>query len=205
MTAVPMFVALQPDRELTQFLNDCKSRTQEMVGDQLYLGDPPHLTLYLAAFENPERVIDELSILTLPTITGELVGWHVFEADVLTGRNTLVCEIDAADKGKLRQVQAALIRRLAPLRDVSATLERYKGKLNNLSKERQKAVERVGFPFVGDDWQPHFSVGSILPKDWPPVWNELESLSPKRAFSCPQLKLYRLEGTHPVLVNTFDL
>ena len=207
MSSVPLFIALQPDLALTQFLLDAKERTRNQVGDQLYLSDPPHLTLYLAYFADITAVQHHIQALadTLQPVVGNLHGWHVFENDVLTSRNTLTCQIDPAAIPQVRATQAAVIAALSPLRDVARTRERYAARLDQLSPERQQAVETVGFPFIGDDWQPHFSVGSILPGDWPLVWADLQSTPPSGAFSCPQLKLYQLEGVTPRLVDTFPL
>jgi len=201
----PMFIALEPDPRLTQFLLDAKARAHRLVGDQLYLSDPPHLTLYLAYFDAVEPVLERLHTLKLPKIQGQILGWHIFEADVLTGRNTLVCEIDPRDKPALRGIQQQVIDAIHLLRDPDATANRYAKSRANLSIERQQAIDQVGFPFIGEDWQPHFSVGSILPNDWPPVWHELEPTPPPREFACPLLKLYRLDGITPVLVQAFDI
>lgn len=203
----PYFVALLPDAPLSDLLLECKQRTRELAGDQLYLSDPPHLTLYVGLFEPAAPLLDALdeAVRGMRTPSGTLAGWHVYEADPLTGRVTLTCAIRPGDSWAFRATQAAVIDAIAPLRDADACRARYAVRMHVLSPERRDAVERVGFPFVGDDWQPHLSVASIDPPAWPTVWDALRERDPRFGFACPRLGLFRLDGVTPVPVTEWAL
>ncbi|VTS04947.1 2'-5' RNA ligase family protein [Tuwongella immobilis] len=207
MSLAASFLALQPDPELTEFLRHAKDRVLTLAGEQLYRSDPPHLTVYLAYFADLSQVETRLRALASDwsPFSGNLRGWHVFENDPLTTRNTLVCQIDSDALPMLRSLQSAVIDAIAPLRNHLATHARYANRWNALTPERQSAVESVGFPFIGNDWLPHFSVASILPNDWPPVWEALRGTPPPSQFHIAQLKLYRLDGLTPIELATIPL
>jgi 2'-5' RNA ligase len=199
----PYFVALEPDDESLEKVLGWKRRVRELVGSQLYLDDPPHLTLYLAIFRNEldlAAVVKRLAgSLRLPPL--EMCGWHVFEADVLTDRNTLVCDLSRRTQDALRAVQCSTVEALADLRDRSQTRARYEPSWQRLPETERTNVETVGFPFVGTIWRPHVSVASILRKDWEAVWAAFASVDPSGPFRLPRLTLYRLEQEHPVVVD----
>jgi 2'-5' RNA ligase len=197
-----LFLALDPDAELTALVQAYKDRTAELVGAQLYLEDRPHLTVYLAPFPPRARVWEAVQpVLAEAPPRVSVVGWHVFEADALTGHNTLVCDLDEASRQELRRLQRRVVEAVAPLRDHEASERRFAGRLEHLTPEQWEHVRRHGFPFVGDGWHPHFTVASVRREDWPGLFAELRDRPPVGRFSCPRLKLYRLVDNRPQLVE----
>jgi len=203
----PYFVAILPRDELQSIIVDCKSVVQTAVGNQMYLTDPPHLTVFLASFQDRNLLCD-----TLEWVTGDLKspririeGWHVFENDCLTGNNTLVTKINDSDKEVLRVIQGKIIRSIAPLREKTASLDRYQSAWSTLNQERQRAVNEYGFPFIGSDWQPHFTIASIRPSDWGNASKELIDRPIFGCFEAFEIALFSLEGKEPNLVQAFNL
>lgn len=197
----PLFLALKPDPDLWALLDGHKRRVRDIAGPQLYLDDPPHLTVYLAHF--PEGT-DALGLVkeiidSEPPPRVRLVGWHTFESDALTGLNTLVCAIHPNDKCALRHLQGRLVNALAPARDGPSTESRFGPRLANLTPEQRSNIRAHGFPFLGDGWEPHFTIASIRPTDWPTVTAALAADPPVGDFTCPILQEFELEGLHPRL------
>lgn len=203
----PIFIALEPDERFASVVTAYKDRTRTLVGDQQYLDDPPHLTLYLSVFEDTDRVKKELSALAvkLRQIEVTIVGWHVFESDPLTGLHTLTCDMNDADREALRDIQKQVVERLAPLRDRDATLAWFKPRWGNLSEAESRHVESIGFPYVGAAWHPHFTIASIRQEDWAGLWRQLEHNGPTGIAFCTKLNVYRLVGKQPELIETFEL
>jgi 2'-5' RNA ligase len=182
-----------------------KAKTTAAAGAQLYADHPPHLTLYLAAFEDPQSLlaaVEELANRWPPPVF-ELIGWSVFYADVLAGGNTVVCKMAEDSASKCRMLQAEVIRLLAPHRDEAASKLRYEARWEALTLPRQRAAEDVGFPFIGDDWQPHFTVASIATDQWEAAWPLLERDPIAGTFTAASLTLYALENGHPVPLSCF--
>lgn len=198
-TAVPFFVALMPDAGMTATVQAYKDRARALVGSQLYLDDPPHTTAYLAAFPADFPVADVLRAAAVPAPPPvRTTGWHSWLGDPLTGRNTLVCAIAPDDKPALRAVQRHVADALAPHRDVAATEARFAGRFDALTPQQREAVRAVGFPFVGDGWEPHVTIASILPEHWPAVIGDFESRPPTGTFRYARLEVFELHGVEPV-------
>ena len=190
------FIALKPDAALHALIQGYKDRACRRVGDQLYLSDPPHLTVYLAAFPPEFRPLAALRLPPAPRV--RLAGWHAFEADALTGKNTLVAQIHADDKAALRTFQRELVAALAPHRDAAKTEARFAGRLHALTPEQRTNVRDFGFPFLFDGWQPHFTIASFDPAAWASVLAEFAADTPEGTYLCSALAEYQLDGNRPI-------
>ncbi len=184
-----------------------KRRTREMAGEQLYLDDPPHATLYLALFDDASRTAGAVREFAAgsPAPSAGVDGWHVFEGDVLTGRHTLTCELRAADRVALGKFQERTVRALSPLRDAAATRARYDASWPRLAEAERANVLEFGFPYVGPIWHAHITIASIWPDDWSKVWGCLKESPPSGRVRFTRMNLYRLDGLTPVVVETFSL
>jgi hypothetical protein len=197
---VPAFVALKPDDRLRGLVQGYKDRARELIGDQLYLDDPPHLTVYLACYPEPVRLAPLLRAVAAETSPPRvrLVGWHAFENDALTGRHTLTCAIHPDDKQALRAFQARVVAAVAAHRDRAATEARFAGRFAHLTAGQRRNVVEFGFPYVGDGWEPHFTVASIDPAKWDDLLAEFRPRPPGGPFFCSALEEYQLDGIRPV-------
>lgn len=199
------FLALEPDETLFNTVLARKQQVRELSGDQQFLGDPPHSTLYLARFSDPSAIVSPAAALArdLQTPQVELTGWHVFADDQLTGKHTLVCGLGEASKRNLRDVQRRFVESVAPLRDRDHTRARYDTAWDRLAPQERGSVDQWGFPYVGSIWQPHVTIASIDHDAWPTVWSELESLAPHGTAKFPAICLYALDGDRPTLLERF--
>src|SRR5262249_1382024 len=125
--ATPCFLALTPDDAFAATVLAYKRLTEQRVGPQLYLNDPPHLTLYLACFADLPalRMATRHVAPTLRAPTATVYGWHLFRDDPLNGNHTLVCDISADGLGDLSLFQNSICDAVSPLRDPDSTLARY--------------------------------------------------------------------------------
>ena len=207
MTLQPMFISLDPDETLEQRIYQYKSEVRELVGDQLFLADPPHLTVYLSVFADEEAVVSaiESQRAKFQIDSLNIVGWHIFEADSLNGNNTLVCQIDDLAVDTLRRLQSNVISTVSNLRDTAATCARFEPRWQALTEEQRSCVTQQGFPYVGDGWHPHFTIASIRQDAWAAVEAELIPNPPQLTASCPSMTVYRLVHEEPEVVRKIDL
>lgn len=205
MTTVPVFLALMPDDRLADRVQRYKDRTRDLAGPQLYLDDPPHLTTYFACFPESFRAGPPVAdiVRNSPPPQVRIVGWHAFEADAMTGRNTLVCAIHPDDKHALRAFQQRIVSAVAAHRDIPATERRFAGRIEHLTVEQRECIAAAGFPFLGNGWQPHFTVASIDPAVWQTVLSALSADPPTGTYSCSAVAEYQLDGIRPVLRERF--
>jgi 2'-5' RNA ligase len=205
--ATTCFLALLPDDAFAATVMEYKRLCESRIGPQLYLDDPPHLTLYLANFARLESLRLAAQVLAggmrAPSV--KVCGWHVFRDDPLNGNHTLVCDIAPETRHNLVACQQHVCDAVSSLRDVSSTRARYTASWQNLSESAQNNVTQWGFPFVSSIWHPHVTVASIRPNDWDAIWPELKNIPPSGVVRFPKLCLYALEQGRPVLLERFDL
>lgn len=199
MTSRVAFISLEPDVRLATLVRGYKRRVKQLVGEQLYLTDPPHTTLYLAAFDNLNCVAKALFSLAMEIEAIEVLldGWHVFHGDTLTGNHTLVCHWSEASQRAARRIQTKVLQRLSPLRNLAATEKRFAPRWTGLTNDQQRSVIEKGFPFTGEAWHPHLTIASIRPKDWDQAFAVLSPDPPQVAGMAKGLKLYELVGNTP--------
>ena len=199
--------ALRPCSVLGEAIRQAKIKTQAIAGDQTYVSHPPHLTLYVSAFEDPvatEFACRELiANWQIPDL--DITGWHSFQGDVLTGNTTLVCNIAESSRAQLRSYQNEIIQNLSVMRNRELSSQRYFGNFQTLSPNRQKAVEEFGFPFVSNDWIPHLTIASIHADRWEYVWDALGDHPPKGQFHCDNLIIFELKEDEPHLWREMPL
>jgi 2'-5' RNA ligase len=191
------FVAVSPGKALASQVQDLKEIVLSTVGEQLYLSDPPHLTLYLSNFQDQSELWNAFSEIrhemdkTLPGL--EILGWKVFDADVLTGNHTLVLQLGESTQTALRNIQALVIEKLSKLRHEELSQARYQAAWDRLAPNRQESVLKYGYPFTGNDWQPHITIASISPKVWSRAWHALKTREILGTFHDCHLTLYHLD------------
>jgi hypothetical protein len=198
---------LKPATSLEEAIAKAKSKTESIAGNQTYLKHAPHLTLYVSAFNNVQTAIETAKQVaaTIATPRFEIMGWHYFAGDPLTGKQTLVCNIKESDRTLLRHAQAAVLDALAALRDEHASTARYAVHFDQLSTQRRNAVEKWGYPFIADDWIPHLTIASIDPAEWERVWEALKDDAPVGQHTCDQLYVFQLDDDFPSPIAQFPL
>jgi len=198
---------LEPDVAYSQWVWSCKRRVRQLVGDQLYLDHPPHVTLYVSVFAPQLDLRDPVARIAERIVAPQTVmdQWHVFQADPLTGNHTLVCDVPEASRAAFRRIQTQVVGVVAPLRELASSRARYEGSRERLSADEQANVERVGFPFVGDFWHAHVTIASIRPDDWPLVQPVLQEPPPATPVGFTHLAIHVLEGDAMLLVERFAL
>ncbi|QDU73667.1 hypothetical protein Pan97_06650 [Bremerella volcania] len=201
------FISVDPSPEFSRTINAYKQTVRDLVGNQIFLNEPPHMTAYLARFVAGTDLSQSVVRLaeSIPAPTLRTTGWHVFDADPMTGNRTLVVNFDEPSQSLLRSIQEQIGSSLQGLYDPAATKQRYAEAWQHFAPEQRKAVETVGFPFWGAGWHPHFTIASISPLDWPTVADKLLPSPPSGEIVCPSLSQYRVIDGESHLIFSSDL
>ncbi len=202
-----MLLALEPDESLAVRIRAYKRRVETLIGEQPLVDQPPHMTMYLASFSSPNEVQQVAGRVaegwTAPRV--EIIGWHVFYDDPLSGNNTLVCDVAPAAADPLRELQCEMIDHLAPLRDVPACAKRLSRITPSLSEDQTRCARSFGYPYVGPGWHPHLTIAAIRPELWPRIEAELLPEPPNCQASCSTLKVFWLVDGQPCVLASFPL
>ncbi|PQO38815.1 hypothetical protein C5Y96_02800 [Blastopirellula marina] len=201
------FISIDPSPQFSRTINAYKQKVRELVGDQVFLNELPHMTAYLARFAKETDLPKYVANLakSIPVVTIRTTGWHVFDADPMTGNRTLVVNFDEPSQNQLRSIQKQIGSALRKLYDQEATKQRYAEAWQHFTADQREAVELAGFPFWGSGWHPHFTIASISPTDWPAVAETLLPNPPSGEITCPSLTHYRVIDGDSHTLHTFDL
>lgn len=159
-----------------------------------YLDHFAHLTFYVfeTVSSNLKTVIDSFSTIKqdFNSFDISISGLNVFEEDILTGLNTLHYEVEKSNN--LNQLQLQIVESLCPYVKVNE-MKNFKGNFH-------QSYRKWGYPFVGDLWIPHITIGSVdMPK------NELiDQASKFRTTTITEfdnLSLFLIDGDNHTLLH----
>lgn len=123
--------------------------------DSKYLNHLVHSTLYVFDIESEKinDVIEKFDSLqkVLSPVSSKITKWRVFERDFLTGFNTLCLEIEITKGLKLLQLNV-----------VESLCKFHSRKMkHSFDGYFKSSNDKYGYPFVGDHWIPHITIGSL--------------------------------------------
>lgn len=163
-----------------------------------YLNHLPHLSFYVFNINSNSLsdVIFEFNKMqkSLNQFSSKTVKWKVFENDILTKLNTLYLEIELSNELKFLQMKVVGSLRKFHIKNYSE----YEGEL-------KLSNDRYGYPFVGNHWIPHITIGSMDIKS-----KNLLEFSEK-LFAFPQkisinnICLFKIKEDHHELIKKIDL
>jgi len=187
-------ILLEPDKKLAGKITGIKDEVRAIAGEQLYLKDPPHISLMCVGLNEPfpeEGFVGVVAdIKRIGKLSTGISGWKIFENDAITSNKTLVCSISHRYWHKLREVQDKVISFLNK-HDIQA-IARYIKVYENLPHKLRQNIDRNRFPFAGDIWEPHFGIASISPDAFKAVWERLRNKCPKGVYEINELSVYEL-------------
>jgi broad specificity phosphatase PhoE len=202
------FIALVPEEKIYSKILSIKKDVFQRFGDQKYLRDPPHCTLYVSLAENLEEVrkkIEEISLKEKKIDAIISSDYVEFTNDKFAGGGTsLGLRFDKKANKRIISIQEKVVNVLNELRK-GEIHTRYKDKI--LSEQLTKNIEKYGFPFVGNIFIPHINFCCFnLSKDI----EKFKQLYPIEKFSgqmrFTKLALYRLYSNDKTeLIKEFEL
>jgi 2'-5' RNA ligase len=143
------------DSVLKNNVESIKSSFETKSRKNKYLNHLAHSTFYVFNIESKKmnEVIEKFESLqkVLSPISSQITKWRVFERDILTGLNTLCLEIENTNGLKLLQL------------NVVDSLCKFHSREKNIgfNGDLKFSNDKYGYPFVGDHWIPHITIGSL--------------------------------------------
>lgn len=159
---MPVYIfCLEPEKKLFEKIKYLKEEVIALVGDQTYLQDPPHLTIYLGDINLPqEDIVKKFQDRKIRPLSILIEGKQIFGEDPVTGKKTFTYAVRQTPEliGLQTSIYTSVKNHLS-----KKLLNRYK----NLSNETlvKNSVD-YGYPFFGEVWNPHISIASFGEKDF---------------------------------------
>ena len=120
-----------------------------------YLNHLPHSTIYV--FNRELNKIDDVLLKfddfqkSFHQFYTNIYKWKVFTKDIITGLNTLCLEIELSRE--LKALQMEVVERLSEYH--------LKNENSNLEGDFKMLNDKYGYPFIGNQWIPHITIGSM--------------------------------------------
>lgn len=195
---VKLGVFFQPEDYLINDIESLKVFFKEKSDKNKYLDHIVHSTIYVLEVEahDLDNLIKEFESLRsiLYQIPSKIIKWRIFEDDILTGLNTLCLEIKLTKD--LEFLQNTVVRTLCKFH--SRKME------NKFEGDQKYSNNKYGYPFVGNHWIPHITVGSLDIKPQK-ILNYSDGLfSFSRNININNLCLYSIEKDSHELIKKIE-
>lgn len=196
MIRLGVFYCIEGD--LKNDINSIKSFFKLKSRVNKYLDHLVHSTIYVFETEpyKLEDIIKQFENLqnTLLPLSSKMNNWRVFERDILTGLNTLCLEIELTKDLKLLQENV-----------VESLCKFHSRKMkNSFDGDLKSSNDKYGYPFVGDHWIPHITIGS-LNIETKKIFEYSEGLiNFSSEITINNLGLFKIEGDSHDLIKTIE-
>ncbi len=153
---------IEPDKKLKKVINDYKKIVKKNYGNQIYLAHPAHLTLFTIKLKKKlsknEIIKINKFVKNFKKIKVKINKTKFFYNDPQTKGHTMFLSLKK--NTSLVNFQIKIIKFLNEIVETKNIIKKnkFKGKL-------KKDYKKFGYPFVGKNWIPHFTISSISKKN----------------------------------------
>ena len=143
-----------PENKLDKLIKNYKNEYKNLEDKENYFNHPPHLSFYLFnSVNNKEEIISQFKRIAYNQVKILYDGWKVFENDQNSSKDTVVMSFK--NNSELKKLQFIIAKSMNNFRFSKIS---YKNIWNN---EYEISYNNWGYPFVGNHWIPHITIGSI--------------------------------------------
>ncbi len=151
-------IFLEPNKQLYKIIVKWKNNLNKINTKKKLIDHPPHSTIYFANIKNKRKLflIIKKTVSEFDNFNIKVNKTGVFKNDLLTGGDTIYLQIK-------KNIKLLLLQKNIANNLVSLVSKKSKNKKNLKYTNRflAKSQKKYGFPFVGNHWIPHFTIGSI--------------------------------------------
>ena len=153
---IKLGVFILPDKYLKLKIIRYKKLIKKFFGDQRYLSHLPHCTLcvFNISKSSIKNIKKERICISKLKKDYKVRNYDIFYNDPITKGNTIVFKIE---KNRfLKELQLSILK----------NLQKYilKTKKNFKDSKMQNNFKKYGYPFVGSNWKPHYTIASLSKK-----------------------------------------
>lgn len=200
------FITLDPEEKLINLINKQKKLVRDFVGEQEYLLDPPHFTLFRLKLKTPNKTLSKLEEITknIEKFPINITGFHTFYDDLQTQKNTITYSLSQQNIKYFRKIQLQIVNLLNKV-NTKKFYTKDEDIYQKMSGIEKLNVDNFGFPFVGKNWIPHITIVSIEKDKFDKVFEELRKNNDvKGEFFIDSMSLYKILEK-PILIKNFKL
>ena len=190
---IKLGIFILPNISIKKKILFLKNDVKKKFGMQTYLNHLPHCTMYV--FQTSKKNLKKIKKITHISIkknkSFEVNKTDIFLNDPITKRNTFIIKVKKnVFLSNLQKIFVNLFCKYA-----------FKKKKIFSNKLMEKNFRLFGYPFIGSNWKPHFTIASISKKnDQKNFISEFKSINIKKKQSLKNIFLYQIKKNKHQLI-----
>lgn len=183
---IKLGIFILPQASLKKKIYFLKNKVKKNFGSQTYLNHLPHCTIYV--FQTPKKNLEEIKKIASLSLkkekSYEIYKTDIFFNDPITKKNTFILKV------KKSFFLSNLQKKIIDLFGKYAL--KNKQRFNN--KLMSKNYRLYGYPFIKNNWKPHFTIASIsIKKNQKNFINKFELIKIKSKQSLKNVSLFQIK------------
>lgn len=185
MTKIGFFIL--PNNSIKQKINNLKKKIKRNFGEQTYLNHPAHCSIYVinTSLTSLNKIKKIKHLTPFKNKKFNIEKTDIFFNDPITKKNTFYLKV------KKNKFLVALQKSILKFYSKYST----KRKIIFKDKVMNKNYKVYGYPFIGINWKPHFTIASISKKkDQTKFTKDFKKMSIKKRQILKNVYLYLIKG-----------
>lgn len=183
---IKLGIFILPQVSLKKKIYFLKNKVKKNFGSQTYLNHLPHCTIYV--FQTPKKNLEEIKKIASLSLkkekSYEIYKTDIFFNDPITKKNTFILKV------KKSFFLSKLQKKIIDLFGKYAL--KNKQRFNN--KLMSKNYRLYGYPFIKNNWKPHFTIASIsIKKNQKNFINKFKLIKIKSKQSLKDVSLFQIK------------
>jgi hypothetical protein len=190
-------VFVEPDYKLKKFIKVLKKKIYINYNKSFFFNHPPHSTIFYSDLKNNKLALKNVLKIFKKKINIKIIckKYSSFVNTPINGETTLFIKIKK--NKELSKLQLELANNLS-----SHVKKDYLTKNKNKFKKKylKNSFLKYGFPYVGDHWIPHFSIGSIR-NNHPILRNDFIKNNKSFIFKVKYITFWKVNKNQHILIG----
>ena len=193
-------IFIEPNNQLKKYIVKWKNKINKKFTRTKLTSHPPHSTIYYANLTSNKDILEVLNKISKKTNSFKISVNRtlIFYDDKLTGGDTM-CLLINKNK-KLFQLQKKIAENLKLFIKKNTDIN---SKLTG--KHFIASQRKYGYPFVGNHWLPHFTIGSIKSKRNSNEFKKFVEEKIKYMNNVSHISVWKVSKKNHILIKRFKL
>jgi len=193
-------IFIEPNNQLKKYIVKWKNKINKKFTSTKLTSHPPHSTIYYANLTTNKDILEVLNKISKKTNSFKISVKRtlIFYDDKLTGGDTM-CLLINKNK-KLFQLQKKIAENLKLFIKKNTDIN---SKLTG--KHLIASQRKYGYPFVGNHWLPHFTIGSIKSKRNSNEFKKFVEEKIKYMNNVSHISVWKVSKKNHILIKRFKL
>lgn len=198
------FISLDPEEKLINLIEAQKDFVKKTTKNHKWADHKPKITAFIISTDDERKLVEKIKSLAsdINKIFIDLREIKVHSLDARSSGKTITYPASTANLHILRNIQRKIIESLNKFNN-KENFSKFVN-INLLSENQKENLKIFGYPYVSEDWEPHFTLASISSEKFDEVLKYAEENRINGKFELVSISLYKGLDS-PILIAKFPL